>query len=64
MNEKLIEVVISPAGKARVETRGFTGRDCFQASAFLEAALGPRQSDRLTSEYYEVKQSSKLRQQN
>ena len=64
MNEKRIEVTISPAGEARVETKGFTGRDCFQASEFLEAALGQRQSDRMTSEYYEVNQSSELRQQN
>lgn len=64
MIEKCIEVIVSPAGQIQVETKGFTGRDCLQASEFLEAALGQRQSDRMTSEFYEVNQSSELRQQN
>jgi hypothetical protein len=64
MTEKFIEVIISPTGQIQVETKGFTGRDCLKASAFLEAALGQRQSDRVTPEYYEVTNSTELRQQN
>ena len=64
MSELRIEVIISSTGETRVETKGFGGRDCLQASKFLEAALGPRQSDRLTSEYFESHQSTELRQQN
>ncbi|GAF88165.1 unnamed protein product [marine sediment metagenome] len=64
MNEQRIEVIISPTGQTRVETKGFGGRDCLQATKFLEAALGHRQSDRLTSEYFEAKQLAELHQQN
>jgi hypothetical protein len=64
MTEKFIEVIISPTGQIQVETKGFTGRDCLKASEFLEAALGQRQSDRVTPEYYEATNSTELRQQN
>lgn len=48
-----IEVVISPHGETRVETRGFAGSSCQLASQFLEQALGARTSQRLTQEYYD-----------
>jgi hypothetical protein len=50
---KTIEIVVSPDGKARVETRGFTGSTCQEASRFLEQALGTRTREQLTSAYYE-----------
>ena len=49
---RLIEVVISPQGAARVETKGFTGSSCREASGFIEAALGHRASESLTSEFH------------
>lgn len=64
MNKQRIEVIITPTGQTQVETKGFGGRDCLQASKFLEAALGARQSDRLTSEYFEANQRAELHQQN
>jgi hypothetical protein len=39
MRSQTIEVVISPQGETRVETKGFTGGSCRQASQFLEHAL-------------------------
>jgi hypothetical protein len=50
---KLIEVIISPTGETKIETRGFTGSTCRQASAYLEQALGAQSSERLTSDFYE-----------
>lgn len=50
---KMIEIVVSPSGQTKVETRGFAGGQCRQASKFLEEALGAHQSEQLTAEYYQ-----------
>jgi hypothetical protein len=49
---KSIEVIVSPSGETRVETKGFAGSTCQQASKFLEEAIGARQSEKLTAEFY------------
>lgn len=49
---KVIEVIVSPSGESRVETKGFSGTSCQQASRFLEAALGARLTDQCTAEFY------------
>lgn len=49
---KIIEIVISPSGQTRVETRGFAGAACRQASEFLEKALGRPTGEQLTGEFY------------
>ena len=49
---KVIEVIVSPAGDTRVETKGFAGPECQEASTFLEKVLGTRQSETLTAEYH------------
>ncbi len=49
---KIIEVTVSPTGLARIETQGFTGSDCRQASRFIEQALGQSVSEKLTGEYF------------
>ena len=51
---KTIEIVISPSGQSRVETKGFTGSKCQTASRFLEAALGKITSEILTAEFHEA----------
>ena len=48
----MIEVVVAPDGATRVETKGFSGATCRQASQFLERALGAATSERLTSEFH------------
>ena len=40
MTTQFIEIVISPQGETRSQTKGFTGSSCRQASQFLEQALG------------------------
>jgi Protein of unknown function (DUF2997) len=49
---RLIEVIMSPTGETTVQTKGFAGGDCLQASKFLESALGLVSVERKTSEFY------------
>jgi hypothetical protein len=51
---RVIEVTVSPKGETSVQTKGFTGSDCLQASKDLEPALGLSTTDRKTSEYYQT----------
>jgi hypothetical protein len=49
---RIIEVIVSPQGATKVQTKGFAGGECQQASKFIEAALGQRTGEQLTAEYY------------
>lgn len=51
---RIIEVVVSPQGEATVQTKGYAGTDCLQASKFLEQALGVVSTDHKTSEFYQT----------
>ena len=53
MTSQVIEVIVSPQGETRVETRGFAGSSCRQASQFLEHALGTTTNEKLTAEFYQ-----------
>ena len=39
---KVIEVIVSPKGETKIETKGFAGSECREASKSLEAALAQR----------------------
>lgn len=49
---QVIEIIVSPKGETIVQTRGFTGSSCRNASQLIEEALGKRNGERLTSEFY------------
>ena len=49
---RVIEVTVSPQGEVTVQTKGYAGADCVQASKDLEAALGVVTADRKTADYY------------
>jgi hypothetical protein len=49
---RTIEVIVAPDGKVTVQTKGFAGNACKAASESLEKALGLKQSEKLTAEYY------------
>ena len=49
---KTIEIIVSPEGETRVETKGFAGGECREASKFIEEALGQRQAEQLTAEFH------------
>ena len=51
---KTIEVTISPTGETTVQTHGFAGSSCREASTALEQALGLVQSDHATAEMHQT----------
>jgi hypothetical protein len=57
---KTIEITVDSQGQTKVETRGFIGGECREASKFIEQALGQRTGERMTAEFY---QSQALDQQ-
>ncbi len=59
---KTIEITVDPAGNTRVETKGFTGPSCRDASRLLERALGVVESDVATTEMYEQQPAQEQQQ--
>ena len=52
--KKTIEIIVSPSGATTVQTRGFQGASCRDASRFIEEALGEKTGERLTGEFYQA----------
>ena len=59
---KTIEIVIDQRGEARLQTRGFAGASCRDASRLLEQALGEVKSDTPTAEMYQQQPAEEQRQ--
>ena len=55
--KKIIRIIVGPKGETRIETRGFTGGECREASKFLEQALGQPVGEQLTAEFYQAQAS-------
>jgi hypothetical protein len=51
---KIIEITVDSKGQSKVETRGFTGGECREASKFIEQALGQRIDEKPTAEFYQT----------
>ena len=51
---KLIEITVSSTGQTNVQTKGFVGGECRDASRFMEEALGQRVSETLTAEFHQA----------
>lgn len=49
----IIEIIVSTTGQSQVQTKGFSGNSCREASLFIEQALGKRTDERLTSEFHQ-----------
>ncbi len=49
---KIIEIIVSPTGETRLETKGFTGEECREASRFVERALGAATGEQMTAEFH------------
>ena len=61
---KILEILINPAGEATVQTKGFTGSSCRDASKFIEQALGEKQNEQLTPEFHQIETTAeRVRQQ-
>jgi hypothetical protein len=54
---RVIEVIVSPKGETTVQTKGYAGADCLQASKFLEQALGVVGTEHKTAEFYQPMQT-------
>ena len=52
--KRTIEIIVSPTGATTVETKGFQGASCRDASRFIEQALGEKTDERFTSEFYQT----------
>lgn len=61
---KTIQVIVSPKGETKLETFGFTGSSCQDASRALEQALGAKTDETLTSEYYTASNEQQIETQN
>ena len=44
---KTIEIIVNAKGESTVQTKGFTGANCRDASKFVEQALGQRIDEQL-----------------
>src|SRR5687768_11355249 len=51
---KTIEITVDNKGHATVQTKGFTGASCQDASRFIEQSLGEKTSEKLTQEFYQL----------
>jgi hypothetical protein len=63
LNQQIIEVIISPTGQTNIQTKGFTGSSCRDASKFLEQALGIRASETLTAEFHQAQATQQTTQE-
>jgi Protein of unknown function (DUF2997) len=52
--DKKIIITVSPDGATTVQTTGYTGPACKDASRFIEEALGEKTAERLTPEYHQA----------
>ena len=50
---RIIEITVDARGQSKVETRGFTGGECREASKFIEQALSQRTDEKLTADFYQ-----------
>lgn len=50
---RVIEIIVSPQGQTRLQTKGFSGSSCREASRFLELALGQGSGEQLTAEFFQ-----------
>ena len=60
---KTIEITVAPNGQTQVQTKGFVGASCRDASRFLEQALGQRTDEQLTPEFHQTESAQQTRQQ-
>ncbi len=61
---KTIEIIVSPEGQTRLETKGFSGQECQQASRFLEKALGQTAKEQLKPEFYQIERTTEQQIEN
>jgi len=63
MSSKTIEIIVTAKGETSVQTRGFAGSSCLDASRFIEQALGQRLDEQLTAEFHQATTVEQVQQQ-
>ena len=58
-----IEITITAKGETSVQTKGFAGSSCRDASKFIEQALGQRTGEQLTAEFHQTAVTNRQQQQ-
>lgn len=53
MSGQTIEIIVSTDGETTIQTKGFTGSSCREASKFIEQALGDKTREALTAEFHQ-----------
>ena len=61
---QIIEVIVAPDGSSKIETKGFTGATCRDASRFIEQTLGQCTAERVTGEFYSESATVRVDQAN
>jgi hypothetical protein len=60
---KTVEIIVTKEGQTSVQTKGFSGDSCREASQFIEQALGKVAEDKLTAEFYQTESVRESQQQ-
>ncbi|MEK6248502.1 MAG: DUF2997 domain-containing protein [Planctomycetales bacterium] len=60
---KTIEIIVTEDGKTSVQTKGFSGASCREASRFIEQAMGTRVGEQVTAEFYQTESVREDQQQ-
>lgn len=61
---RTIEIIVQPDGQTQVQTKGFAGPACRQASEFLEKVLGQRTGEQLTAEFHQQTEQQQTHRDN
>lgn len=61
---KILKVTVSPKGETKLETIGFSGGSCQEASRNFERALGVATDEQFTGEYYTASNEQQVEAQN
>lgn len=60
---RIIEIIVTADGKTTVQTVGFTGSSCREASKFIEQCLGTATGEYRTAEFYQSADARQTQQQ-
>ena len=60
---KTIEIIVDAKGEVTLQTKGFAGSGCRDASRIIEQALGETTAEKITAEFYQQPVGSQAQNQ-
>jgi hypothetical protein len=60
---RTIEIIVNAKGETTVQTKGFAGANCREASKFVEQALGQQIGEQITAEFHQCQVAEQHQQQ-